>query len=651
MSHDQDLICRDERRKAVILDHPMLNGIDYVEYDEFPALPAAQRYRLAITFLKAPPAALTGADVTLRGGVRITGIRALPGPLVAAPVPANPPHTLFVQLDGSGDFSDYLVRVRHVSLDAALDHASFSFKAGCPTELDCRPRDECAQEPRQEPLLDYLAKDFASFRRLMLDLARNRNPRWEEGAVAELGTALVELLAYKADLLSWSQDAVATEAFLETCRLRVSAKRHARLIDHRMHNGRNAYGFALLTASANGVVPIGTRFLTRITRPLVGEAAAPGPVIANRPDSAFDDDPALREALVFEATARTRIDRTLNTIFIHDQGDGECCLPRGTTRLRLYAVAAGLQAIRPELRVGDWLLLEEVRGGATGSPVDADPAKRRCVRLTEVRSVEPGGAVLVDPAFHDTVLGTADSPVLRPVGPGEAAAPRLPLVEVAWADEQALDTPFCLSTRTERDREVRHVSVARGNVVPVDHGLTRRMALPDIPDDLPGFSRFATARLPLGPLTHETPAQPGVVDANGRPIAGRHRLDVDVREALPAVTVQLTLPGTPASLWTAVPDLLNSSGFDEHVCAEVDDSGLATLRFGDGVHGRTAQGANGIVATFRIGNGTVGNVGRDAIAHLLLPEAGAFLDPADPSAPPAAPPGIAAIRQPIAAVG
>ena len=641
-----DLYCADQQRKSLILDHPDLNGIDYIEYDEFPALPPALRYRLSVTFLKPPPAGLTGADVRISGGVRIVGIRALPGPLVAAPVPANPPATLFVQLDGAGDFSEYTLRIAHQNLDMALDHADFSFRAGCPSELDCRPALDCAEIPLEEPQLDYLAKDFASFRRLLLlDFARTRNPSWNEGAVADLGTTLVELFAYQGDLLSWSQDAVATEAFLETCRLRVSVRRHSRLIDHRMHDGRNAYGFVVLDAGSGGVVPIGTRFLTRITRPLRGDTAAPGPLIVPRPDSAFDEDPALRDALVFEATARTRIDPALNLMFFHTRGDTDCCLPQGATGAALFSVDATRTAYAPTLAVGDWLLLEETKSVATGAPADADPANRRAVRLVSVQSG------LTDPAFQAAVAGSATNPVLRPIGPADAALPRLPLIVVAWDAERALDISLCLSARTARGDAITNISNARGNVVPVDHGRTINAALDDIPAELPGFARAARLRLPDAPLIFAAPGLPGPVDALGRPIAGRHALAVNARSVLPSVSLRLTLPGAPPVRWDAVPDLLDSGPFEEHFRVEIDDQGAATLLFGDGEHGRGAQGATAIVTTYRIGNGVSGNVGRDAIAHMLVPEPAAFIDPADPATPPGAPPALQGIRQPIAATG
>ncbi len=640
MSLDTDLVCRDAERRALLLEHPTLNGIDFVEYDEFPALPASQRYRLALTFLKPPPAGLTGADLTITGGVRNTGIEVLPGPLTPAPSPPEPPHTLLAHLDRSGDFSTYVVTVRHDGLDPRLDHAPFGFKAGCPSDLDCLAARVCEPEPVQEPRLDYLAKDYASFRRLMLDFARTRNPSWVESLPAELGTTLVELMAYKGDLLSWSQDAVATEAFLETCRLRISARRHARLVDYRMHDGRNASGFVVLEARAgspaDGVVPAGTRFLTRLRQPLRGQAAVPGAVITELAESAFDGDPALREAVVFEASARTRILPAKNRLFVHEMGDARCCLPKGARRAFLFGVGADLEAFAPPLEAGDWLLVEEVKGVRSGAAVDLDPMRRQFVRLVEVETtgVATPPAMpppLTDPVFKRHVGGTAAEPVLEPVGPGDEAAPRLPLVEVVWRDADALAMPFCLSTTTSRGRRIAHVSLMRGNVVPVDHGRTVRLALDDLPAEPPGFARVSTLRLDLAPLTVATPA-----GAGGS--ADRHELDGDARNCLPAVRLRLTLPGAPPTWWRPVPDLLESGPFEEHFVAEIDDAGAAVLRFGDGINGRSAEGATAIEARARIGNGTRGNVGRDAVAHAV------FIAPA---AAPDSFPDLLAVRQPL----
>ena len=94
--------------------------------------------------------------------------------------------------------------------------------------------------------IDYLAKDYASFRRLMLDRLSAAGAGLARAQPRRLGVALVELLAYVGDHLSYQQDAVATEAYLGTARRRVSVRRHARLVDYRMHDGCNARAWVQL---------------------------------------------------------------------------------------------------------------------------------------------------------------------------------------------------------------------------------------------------------------------------------------------------------------------------------------------------------------------------------------------------------------------
>jgi hypothetical protein len=55
--------------------------------------------------------------------------------------------------------------------------------------------------------------------------------------------ALVETLAYVGDHLSYTQDAVATEAYLGTARRRTSLRRHARLLDYRAARRLQRAGF------------------------------------------------------------------------------------------------------------------------------------------------------------------------------------------------------------------------------------------------------------------------------------------------------------------------------------------------------------------------------------------------------------------------
>ena len=90
------------------------------------------------------------------------------------------------------------------------------------------------------PIIDYLAKDYESFRQLMLDRLASTVPSWTERHAADFGMTMVETLAFAADRLSYRQDAVATEAYIGTARQRRSLRRHGRLIDYTLHEGCNA---------------------------------------------------------------------------------------------------------------------------------------------------------------------------------------------------------------------------------------------------------------------------------------------------------------------------------------------------------------------------------------------------------------------------
>lgn len=591
LSSDGLVLCEDERRSGVLrnLAHP-LNGIDFIEYRRDLLGPPQQRHVLDVVFLKpAPvPPAVTAANFTILGGVRIVDLRVLD----VEPDPGDP-LTLRVFVDREGDFSAYVLDMDHPAIDVERSQAQFGFKAGCPSDLDCKPTHDCPPTVLDEPALDYLAKDYQSFRRLMTDLIAERNPAWQERLPADLGMTLVELMAYAGDYLSYYQDAgPGTEGFLDTCLHRISAARHARLIDYTMQHGRNAATFVHFVAvpGSNAAVPESTKLVSRIGIPLVGEVGAPGPVIPVTAD--FDSDPALRDAIVFETMAPVRLIDTNNEIRIHGWADAQCCLAKGSTSAFLYAIAAGGIAIPPDLVAGEYLLLEEVLSPVTGTAPDADPRHRQVVLIEEVEVTE-------DAAFTNAVPGGTLTPRLN------VADPALPLLRVTWAEKDALAFPLCVSAIADQDVRVDPVSVARGNTVPADHGRTveRNTALGtlEIPDSGAGRWPLASLALRDAPLTQT---------ADG-----------------PAVRLSLEFAGSAdAESWMPVPNLLDSGPFDQHFVAEIDNAGDAVLRFGDDQYGRRPLGAQSAVARYRIGNGAVGNCGWDTLVHAVAdgPAAGAI---------------------------
>ncbi len=83
-------------------------------------------------------------------------------------------------------------------------------------------------------VIDYLARDYESFRQAVIDLIPSKIPEWTDRAEADFGIALVELFAYMADILSYYQDRVANESFLSTAQERRSIIEHLRLIGYEM---------------------------------------------------------------------------------------------------------------------------------------------------------------------------------------------------------------------------------------------------------------------------------------------------------------------------------------------------------------------------------------------------------------------------------
>ena len=102
------------------------------------------------------------------------------------------------------------------SCAGAQAHQSDSPRGSRVTEVDPLPPKLPPEPTRPDPDINYLARDYASFRQLILDRLAQIMPGWQERHAADLGITLVEMLAYAGDRLSYYQDAVATEAYLET---------------------------------------------------------------------------------------------------------------------------------------------------------------------------------------------------------------------------------------------------------------------------------------------------------------------------------------------------------------------------------------------------------------------------------------------------
>jgi hypothetical protein len=554
--NEPGLSCQDEWRRAAVRAAPLL-GLDYVDVSD-------DQTTLTVFFLGKAPTKIEKQNVRISGGTRIRQIQ-VTGITVHRQKDPALDDSMDVRVDQAGDFSMYTLSV--VKLDDAghptdqpmdrfdprYNAVDFSFKAGCPTDLDCKRQAACPPPQRLQPEINYLAKDYASFRQLILDRLAVTVPAWQESHVPDLGITLVELLAYAGDYLSYYQDAVATEAYLDTARQRISVRRHVRLVDYAMHEGCNARTWVTLLAEDNDqFCPAQYYFVTAFPG-----APAANPLtsadLANVPSSSYE---------VFEPLwprgGQFCIRAAHNEIHLYTWGDRKCCLAVGATSATLAdqwvppasthpahqpgapggtqsrhpspapspmppgkapdpisrgrvtssnapphraaapgAAAAGHTGSRgsPEthralnLHVGDVLIFEEVVGPKTGVPPDADPTHRQAVRLTKVT---PG----VDKLYN------------APQGQ--------PVVEIEWAAEDALTFPLCISAQGPPPdcTFMENVSVARGNVILVDHGASIGEMLGAVPTET------TAERCP----TQCEPADVGIMPSQFRPTLAQRPL-------------------------------------------------------------------------------------------------------------------------------
>jgi hypothetical protein len=614
--------CCNLRRLEVLAQSGTANAIEFLEVLDKEAPPTAPRQQTLFVRLLRPGFVLKPENLRIEGGERIKHI----GVVWAAAANSAPPEaepgllatveelarTLVIRTDSRGDYSRYELRIvagassdnPPADFDPQLASIEFSFKVECAADFDCEAPLPCLPDVPRTPAIDYLAKDYQGFRRLLLDRLSLLSPSWTERSAADVGMALVETLAFAADTLSYRQDTIANEAYLATARQRVSVRRHARLVDYRMHEGCNARAFVHFD------IPLGTspQLLPERSR-LLTQHTGKGPVIA--PDSAEERAVLSAGALVFETVHPVTLRDNLSRMSFYTWGDTGCCLPRGATSATLREHATGLA-------VGDVLIFEEKVSPTTFKEEDADRGHRHAVRLTRV------------------VFGNDPSGKLfDPVSPSNAP---LDVTFIEWDAADALPFALCVSITARPGLEV---SVALGNNVLAEHGDTvREEPLAAMPPPARPYASIATfvgeccappaapQRPPLRyrpslrklPLSHgfdlkallSAPLQD---DNEGWWSVAALRA-LGAHQATPQVALEGKL-GTQIDHWSPQPDLLASKADHPTFVVETQDDGTTRLRFGDDAHGRRPNDGTTFTATYRVGNGTAGNVGAEAIAYLV----------------------------------
>lgn len=396
-------------RRAALEVSPTLRGLEFVEA----APPEEGRaLRLALHFVPSSVPTKPAAPPELRPeNVRIASPF---GERYATRVERISADTVLVHVAGTasdGLGTRYEVRLVGLpEIDSFFDAAtvgSVPFPAS-PTALP--PGDDRPSIASERPAIDYLNKDYASFRRLMLAEMDRSVPSWTESNPADLGETLVEALAYAADGLSYFQDAVGTERSLPTARLRVSVRRHLRLAGYRLHEGCNARTWIHVVVVAPKLLPAGTRFL-----------ADPVFNALPRVDGATYDGLAHLMRHVFESMHDAELSPERNALRLYAWGARGFALEAGCTRAAVEGHVSGLER-------GSVVVFES-------SPPGADQPVAHAVRLTETPRRGK------DPLFDR------------------------PFTEFVWGDEDALPVPMAAQASDGSDQ-----TLVLGNIVMADHG-------------------------------------------------------------------------------------------------------------------------------------------------------------------------------------
>ncbi|MEQ9498475.1 MAG: baseplate J/gp47 family protein [Deltaproteobacteria bacterium] len=493
-----------------------------------------------------------------------------PGSVRVESVMQTAPNEVELIVRPVGDYSTYTLTIDHAGIDPIFAELDFKFRPGC-FRTNCAPDWDPGAAAVPAPHVDFLARDFDSFRHLLVNAMSARVPRWSPTSEADLTQVLMDLSAGAGDRIADLQDRVLQEAYWATAKKRVSIARHARLVDYHVHEGHWARAWMVVEAAGVATLPAGAVF-----RPREGADGA---------DIAFTtlEDQALLPAA--------------NAMRIHRWSDAVRGLEAGSTEADLALPSQpDAIAVRDRIRAGTLrhLVVREWRSSETGTIAAANPEKRQRLRLI---ADHPRMRVFQDPL--DTSVW---------------------ILRVVWRDEDRLKHRYALFIQRGSPDEI---TLMHGNVVLAYQGAQTEVTFrpPGArldPDDraagrfFRSYSRSGSAvRAPLPrdrPVLYRVteatrPAETSlglVADPDQRPFAEEHG---------------------PAGVrrFEEVIDLVHSDDNDRHFRVETDEHRRSTLVFGDGDNGTSIVPDAEIIARYFSGEGPDGNVGRDALTRASDP--------------------------------
>lgn len=556
-------------RRAAVLASTTLNGIDFVE------VATPDQETLHVHFLNgvSVSASLT-AKPTITGGDQIKIVEVFP---IAPTDWLVTDHVILtLRVPAPGDFSFYTLTISGAAIDPYFETATFSFKALCDSDLDCAEPDHvCPPIGGDPPPINYMAKDFLSFREALLEFSSLRYPEWQERSEADFGMMFLEALSALGDDLSYTQDRVAAQARLDTATERHSIVQLARLVDYEPRPATVARVVLQLQVTGTSV-PTGLAF----SAPL--------------PDGGtlqFETGNGLRDS------SPLTVDPRWNRIVPYYWDDAQRCLRAGSTDMWVEGHGLGLD-------VGQALLID------TRPLNSADPPIREIVHVK-------------------APIGEQSEDQIYPTG-GSAT----PVTHVFWDEPLTLDhdltpldgqprTVLCgnLVPATQGMRLTETFAAGSPPASAPDMPTTFiRIGANSTPDSPTPTHRFSLPAAPLAWLAPETP-DPTVDDPANWPIPEvviTQRPDVMSSAPKEWGWRRRLLDAEPfESAFTVDPARYQRFAQNSDGINLVDYTGDGdSIRFGDGIFGETPTDATVFDLTYRVGAGAAGNVAADSIVNV-----------------------------------
>lgn len=533
------------------------------------------------------------------------------------------PTTLVLTVKPIGDYSTYTLSVNAgefpaadpVIMDPVVNEIDFKFRPGC-FNINCAPDWKPAPRPPDEPVIDYLAKDYDSFRHTMIAALLQRVPDWQPSSEADLDEVLLDLFSAAADELSDYQDRVMNEAYLASARKRVSLARHARLMDYHIHQGNQASAWLAVEVA-----------LAQPSEPQVG---ATNQYFLSDSFKVWSGTPTEDAAsVVFLTRTEQRVHQLVNRMGLYTWSDSIPSLAAGDTTADLTLFLddvtpatdqASALVVQTLIRSGvvTHLLIQEHLNPATGTENGRNPRRRQLLQLLPGND---GAEAMFDPM----------------TGPPSNAKW---FVRVRWDEQDKLRSHYCFTVDCPGTGKVENVSLFHGNLVEVHHGRLRTAVFKESGTPLAGTDQSYYERIGKWDLRDERMGKWGTICAlPDHPLAYRNTEPGGDVPALSTLAVSVKQPGGGLDPWDEVPSFIHSDDSGEngdHFVVETDEERLSSVRFGNGKNGKELPENSEVHCTYQVGDGLDGNIGLDRLINFDSPpgtfrklEAGAMASTGD----------------------